>query len=142
MVGTIEKILVWIGMILLCLFFWVAMFKGCVNAGQDKELTASWYSIESLKQEGTYKHSKGVMANGQLFSDYGFTCANNLYPLGAILRVTAIDSGKSVIVKTTDRIGKRFGKTRVDLSITAMEALAGEQGLLQGLIKVKVERIA
>ena len=27
-------------------------------------MQASWYSVQSLKNEGTYKYSKGVMANG------------------------------------------------------------------------------
>ena len=142
MAETIKKMLVWIGCVLFCLFFWVVMIRGCVGAEPERVLTASWYSIESLKQEGTLKYSKGRMANGQAFSDNELTCANGLYPMGSVLRVTDVTSGKSVIVRTTDRIGKRFSKTRVDLSVTAMEALAGKQGLLQGLVKVRVERIA
>ncbi len=142
MTEMIKKILVWLGCVLFCVFFWVAMIRGCVGAEPEIILTASWYSTQSLKQEGTYEYSKGRMTNGAMFNDRDFTCANRLYPLDTVLRVTAINSGKSVIVRTTDRIGKRFAKTRIDLSISAMEALAGKQGLLQGLIKVRVERIA
>jgi rare lipoprotein A (peptidoglycan hydrolase) len=43
-----------------------------------------------------------------------------------------------VDVKVTDRIGKRFGKTRIDLSISAFRAIAN---LNIGLINVEVERI-
>lgn len=101
-------------------------------------LTASWYSVESLKKEGTYKHSKGVMANGDLFSDTGFTCANRIYALGTMLRVTNIKSGKSVIVRTTDRIGIRFANSRIDLSRLAFSKL---DKLEKGIISVKVEVI-
>ena len=108
-----------------------------VEANQSYTLTASWYSVESLKQEGTYKYSKGVMANGELFTN-GFTCANRLYALGTMLRVTNIKTGKSVIVKTTDRIGKRFANTRIDLSQLAFSKLAK---LEKGIISVNVEVI-
>ena len=104
----------------------------------EEILTASWYSIESLKKEGTYKYSKGVMANGQKFSDNDFVCATRLFPLGCYLLVTNLENKKSVVVKVTDRIGKRFAKTRVDLSKKAFSCLAE---LDRGIIKIKVERI-
>ena len=99
-------------------------------------LDASWYSIESLKREGTYKYSKGVMANGCLFSDSGLTCANRLYPLGTYLKITNTRNGKSVICKTTDRIGKRFAETRIDLSKRAFSEIAD---LKCGVIPITVE---
>jgi rare lipoprotein A len=101
-------------------------------------LHASWYSIQSLKDEGTYKHSKGVMANGKIFNDNALTCATRLYPLGSVLRITALNSGHSVVVRVTDRIGIRFARTRVDLSKGAFREIAN---LKQGIISVKVERI-
>ncbi len=79
------------------------------------------------------------MANGEYFNEYAFTCANRLYHMGSMLRITDIKSGKSVIVRTTDRIGKRFARTRIDLSKGAMEALGGKPALKQGLLQVKVE---
>ena len=99
---------------------------------------ASWYSIASLKKEGTYKYSKGVMANGKIFSDNGYTCATRLYPLGTYLYVTNIKSNKTVKVKVTDRIGKRFAKTRIDLSKLAFSKL---DKLEKGIIQVKVELV-
>jgi rare lipoprotein A (peptidoglycan hydrolase) len=103
--------------------------------GQD--LTASWYSIESLKKEGTYKYSKGIMANGRIFNN-DYTCATNLYPLGAILRVYNPKNGKEVSVEVTDRINKRFTKTRIDLSQKAFSEIAECR---QGIVRVKVEYI-
>lgn len=104
-------------------------------------LDASWYSIESLKREGTYKYSKGVMANGKEFKDEAFTCATRLYPLGTYLKITNQRNGKSVIVKVTDRVGKRFAEKRIDLTPTAFKVLAGSQGLEVGLLPVKVEKL-
>lgn len=109
---------------------------------QGRILTASWYSVESLKKEGTWKHSKGVMANGTYFNEDNFTCATRIFPLGTMLKI--INPAKrgghnSVIVKVTDRIGKRFAKTRIDLSKRAFSQIAD---LKQGLIQVKVERLA
>ena len=52
MVGTIEKILVWIGMILFCTFFWVAMFRGCAGA-EPVELSIISY-IESSNNPMAY----------------------------------------------------------------------------------------
>jgi rare lipoprotein A len=109
-------------------------FKPC----NSKELTASWYSIESLKKEGTWKRTKGVMANGQKFNDSGFTCAAWGYPFGTMLLVTNIQTLKSIRVRVTDRISERFAKTRIDLSRLAFSQLAE---LERGVISVKVEKI-
>jgi hypothetical protein len=101
--------------------------------------TASWYSIESLKKEGTYKNSKGVMANGSIFKEDKFSCASRYYPLGSILQISY--KTKFITCEVTDRIGKRFAETRIDLSRAAFKAIAGEQGLDQGLLEVTVERL-
>lgn len=101
-------------------------------------ILASWYSVKSLKDEGTYQKSKGVCADGSIFSDDRMSCACNLYPLGSILRVTNLSTGFSVDVVNTDHISKRFSKTRIDLSKGAFSKIAD---LEQGLVKVSVERI-
>ncbi len=101
-------------------------------------LKASWYSTASLIREGTYKHSKGVMANGHIFNDNANTCATRLFSLGSILRIQERTSGRCVNVTVTDRIGKRFAKQRIDLS---RKAFARISSLNKGLINVTVERI-
>jgi rare lipoprotein A (peptidoglycan hydrolase) len=101
-------------------------------------LTASWYSIQSLKKEGTYKTSKGVMANGKLFNDNAMVCANRIFPMGSLLRVTNLKNNLSVIVRTTDRIGIRFAKSRIDLSKGAFSRIADCE---QGIVSCRVERI-
>ena len=99
-------------------------------------LLASWYSVQSLKEEGTYSYSKGIMANGRQFSDNGLTAACNSYPLGTKVKVTRTDTKASVVVLVTDRTAKRFTGKRIDLSAGAFAKLAP---LSKGLIKVIVE---
>jgi len=108
------------------------------------EIKASWYSTQSLIEEGTYngtktfKGTKGVMANGQRFNDLDFTCATRLYPLGTMLRITNPKSNKTVIVKVTDRISRRFARTRIDLSKGAFSQIAD---LKQGVVLITVMEI-
>jgi len=59
-----------------------------------------------------------------------------MFPLGSILRISY--KGKSIVVRVNDRIGKRFAKTRIDLSIGAFKKLADVK---LGLITIQVERI-
>jgi rare lipoprotein A (peptidoglycan hydrolase) len=105
---------------------------------QAQELIASFYSISSLKAEGTYKYSKGVMANGQKFRDEGLTCACRCYRLGTYLRIISKEKpSNQITVKVTDRIGRRFAQTRIDLSKRAFEILSGgklDKGLLQVMV--------
>lgn len=130
--STLGFILPWllIGLII-CIFLF-----SC-SLAHAQELTASWYSVASLKKEGTWKTSKGVMANGKNFKDDNFTCACRLYPLGSLLRITTPRGGKSITVRNTDRIGRRFAYTRIDLSKSAFLMLAP---LEKGIIKVEVEK--
>ena len=123
--------LVW-AVFVICL---VVLLCGVASA---ETLKASWYSENSLKKEGTWAFSHGVMANGQPFNENALTVACRLFKLGSRLKVTNLNNGKSVIVKVTDKIGKKFAKTRIDLSKGAFQKIAD---LKQGLIEVKVEEL-
>ena len=111
--------------------------SSCKEPIWAEELKASWYSIDSLKKEGTYKHTKGIMANGSWYDENALTCATRLYPFGSWLYITNLANSKSVIVRVTDRIGKRFAKSRIDLSKRAFYILS-DGHLELGLIKVKI----
>ena len=100
------------------------------------DLKASWYSVASLKQEGTWKISKGVMANGEVFNENNLTCATRLYRIGTYLRIWNVQNNKSVVVKVTDRIGKRFANSRIDLSRAAFQRIAA---LDEGTVPIRVE---
>lgn len=98
-------------------------------------LTASWYSTDSLKKEGTWARTKGVMANGQAFSDNGLTCATNLLPLGTEVVITNLRNKHSIKVVVTDRISKRFTYKRIDLP---KKTFAKIEKIEKGLVLVQI----
>jgi rare lipoprotein A len=118
------------------LCFLIFLFTRFSTDAEAKDLTASYYSIASLKAEGTYAYSGGRMANGKPFRDDAPTCASWDYPLGTIVKVTRKDNGKSVTVQVCDRTARRFKGKRIDLSISAMRAI---DGVKQGLVPCTVE---
>lgn len=74
-------------------------------------------------------------ANGEIFSQEKYTAACNVLPLGTWIRVTNLKNGKSVIVKTNDRLHPRM-KRLVDLSRAAAKKI---NYINSGITKVKVE---
>lgn len=102
-------------------------------------MQASWYSRASLVKEGTWRKGEQMMANGKRFDETALTCAARRFDLGAVLRVTNVETGRSVRVVVTDRIGKRFAQTRVDLARGAFEKIAD---LKKGVVRVRVEVVS
>lgn len=90
--------------------------------------TASYYS-NSFNGKRT--------ANGEIYSHKKMTAACNVLPLGTWIRVTNLRNGKSVVVKTNDRLHTRM-KRVVDLSREAADKL---DYVKSGLTKVRVEVI-
>ena len=115
---------------------------GASLSGVDGHIfLASWYSEASLIKEGTRKNGeRQVMANGKEFDETKFTCASRDYDLRERLKISAVDSGRSVVCEVTDRIGKRFKGKRIDLSKRAFEVLAGGR-LDRGILQVQVKPI-
>lgn len=74
-------------------------------------------------------------ANGEIFSQEKYTAACNVLPLGTWIRVTNLKNGKSVIVKTNDRLHPKM-KRLVDLSRAAAKKI---NYINSGITKVKVE---
>jgi len=90
--------------------------------------TASYYS-NSFNGKKT--------ANGEIYSHKKMTAACNVLPLGTWIKVTNLRNGKSVVVKTNDRLHSKM-KRVVDLSREAAEKLGYVKS---GLTKVRVEVI-
>ena len=88
--------------------------------------TASFYS-NSFNGKKT--------ANGEIYSQKKMTAACNVLPLGTWIKVTNLRNGRSVLVKTNDRLHSRM-KRVVDLSRSAAEKL---NYVKSGLTRVKVE---
>ena len=74
-------------------------------------------------------------ASGEIFSQEKYTAACNVLPLGTWIRVTNLKNGKSVIVKTNDRLHPKM-KRLVDLSRAAAKKI---NYINSGITKVKVE---
>jgi rare lipoprotein A (peptidoglycan hydrolase) len=113
---------------------------------------ATWYSRASCRREGT-GGDRVLMANGKPLDDTALTCAlwrltprgTPRRPDGGMWRVTALDTGRSVLVRWTDNGPGKRSRARgvvVDLSRGAMMALAGEQAIKAGRVRVKLEEVA
>lgn len=89
----------------------------------DAKGTASWY--------GGRFHGRKT-ASGERFNMYALTAAHRTLPFGSIVKVTEVKSGKSVIVRITDR-GPFHGRRIIDLSRGAAQRL--------GIIKAGTARI-
>ncbi|MGN6819033.1 MAG: septal ring lytic transglycosylase RlpA family protein [Sphingomonas sp.] len=74
---------------------------------------ASWYGNE-LTGERT--------ASGATFDPKGFTAAHRTLPLGSYVEVTALDTGRTILVQVNDR-GPRQNGLLIDLSQGAAQAL-------------------
>jgi rare lipoprotein A len=99
---------------------------GAPNVARGK---ASWYGKE-------YRGRK--TASGEVFDPAKLTAAtNSSYRFGTRLRVTATDSGRSVIVRVNDRFGNHRNRL-IDLSEAAFARIAP---LERGVTEVTVEII-
>ena len=107
-----------------------------IIARADVVHTASWYSYQSCRREGT----SGVWtASGEMFNENSLTAAMWKVRFGTRVRVTNLQNGKSVIVRINDRgPAKRLVKKGriIDLSKGAFMAIAS---LKSGIIQVRVE---
>jgi rare lipoprotein A len=73
-------------------------------------------------------------ASGERYDSSSLTAAHRTFPLGAELRVTRLDNGKSVRVRVNDR-GPHVQGRIIDLSSSAATAL----GMRSGVARVKLE---
>jgi rare lipoprotein A len=91
--------------------------------------TASWYGVN-------YNHRNA--ADGSIYDENAMTAAHRTLPMGSIVRVTNLTTGKQVMVRITDR--GPFSPTRViDLSKGAAKAIDLYRA---GIGKVRVEAFA
>ena len=82
------------------------------------------------------RHHGRRTASGARFDMHALTCAHRTAPFGTRLRVTDVDSGRSVVVTVTDRGPFKRGRV-VDLSLAAARRL----GMVsRGVARVRVER--
>ena len=98
------------------------------NPGYDYLGYASWYGHESGNQT----------ANGERFRPAAVTAAHTTLPLPTYIEVTALDTGRTILVRVNDRGPFAGGNRIVDLSKGAAEQL-GIRG--QGVAPVRVRAV-
>lgn len=82
------------------------------------------------------RHQGRRTASGERFDMHELTCAHRTAPFGTRLRVTDLETGRSVVVTVTDRGPFKRGRV-VDVSLAAARRL----GLVErGVARVRVER--
>jgi rare lipoprotein A len=90
---------------------------------------ASWY--------GSHFHGK-LTATGERYDMNGLTAAHRTLPLNAYVRVSDLETGRSVVVRINDR-GPYFGDRIIDLSARA----ARELGLKdRGVARVRIDLLS
>ena len=99
------------------------MVKHPVSPGDIYYLNATFYG-------GDFNGKKA--ADGSVFDENEMTCAARGFPFGTYLLVQSVKTGKSVVVKVTDRPGRNV----IDLSKKAFSLV---DDLSRGKIKVKVK---
>ena len=108
---------------LLCLFTMYS-FKNDIIIGK-----ASYYG------EG---HHGRKTASGEIFNMYKYTAAHKYLKFGTMIKVTSLETDKSVIVRINDR-GPFIKGRDLDLSKSAFFEIAPSR--LSGIMKVKIEII-
>ena len=114
------------------------------SASEEKIGLATYYTTKSCQREGT----SGVFtANGERFNEQDFTCAMRSRKWNSRFKVTNLENGKSIEVRTNDygpnaRCAKRG--VIIDLTPAGWEALGlkpigAKNG--RGEVKVKVEEL-
>ena len=96
--------------------------------GFEQKGIASWYGK---------KFHGNKTSNGEIYNMYAFSAAHKTLPIPCYVRVTRLDTNKSIIVRVNDRGPFHSGRV-IDLSFTAADALGMVE---EGTASVKVEYI-
>jgi rare lipoprotein A len=80
-----------------------------------------------------------MTANGEIFNQNALTCAHKTLPFHTKLRVTLLETGKSVVVRVNDR-GPFVGDRIIDLSVGAARRL-GMIKMGTGEVEAKIVRL-
>ena len=88
-------------------------YTPAADAAYDRVGYATWYGPESGNQT----------ANGERFRPDGITAAHTTLPLPTYVEVTALDTGRRIVVRVNDRGPFAGGSRIIDLSRGAAEQL-------------------
>lgn len=109
---------------------------------EDKveQVTDTIYKTLKDKTIASYYHDKfngRKTANGEIFSNNDLTAAHKTLPFGTLVKVTNLETNKSVVVVINDR-GPFIKGRSIDLSKKAFMLIVNKD---KGLVKVKIEII-
>jgi rare lipoprotein A len=127
----------------LLLLFWVIVLSANLSLAHPSDTAASKPATPVKAKRVLYglasfyanSFNGKETAFGEIFNQNKMTCACNVLPLGTWIRVTNMRNGRTVLVKTNDRLHPRM-KRIVDLSRSAAVKLGY---VSHGLTRVKVE---
>ncbi len=134
--ATKYILLKWMCFLLLATCFIAPVYAQ--QKGSKKETVQNKKTGRILYGQASYYASKfhgRKTASGEIFNHDNLTAACNVLPLGTRVKVTNLKNGKSIIVKTNDRL---HTKTRRIIDLTK----AGAKKLdfvKRGLTRVKIE---
>jgi len=122
------------------IIFLLLLAATSIMGAWGEDMTASWYSVESCKKEGTWKKWGGKTASGEVFNDKLFTCASWHFPINSFIKVTNKNNKKSIIVRVNDRLSRRLARAGrvLDLSKASFSRLAC---LDEGIIPIEIKII-
>lgn len=115
-----------------------------VKIGRPYEVRGTWYypaddpTYDQIGYASWYgRESGGVTANGERFRGARYGAAHKTLPMPSYVEVTALDSGRRIIVRVNDRGPFAPGRI-IDLSEAAAELLGIRR---QGVARVRVRRV-
>ena len=132
-----SNLFIYVIALLFCLV--VHTKAGAQNADTTAKSTPSKIKRVFYGQSSFYanKFQGRKTSSGEVFDQKKFTCACNVLPLGTWIRVTNLRNGRTVIVKTNDRLHPRMRRI-IDLT----KAAATKLGFVSsGVTRVKIEVI-
>lgn len=106
-----------------------------VSSTKEKKTTKSTRTLYGQASYYASKFEGRKTATGEIFKHSKMTAACNILPLGTWIKITNLRNGKSVVVRTNDRLHKKTRRL-VDLTKTAAQKLGFVKA---GLTRVKVE---
>jgi rare lipoprotein A len=136
--SSAQKKIVQLALVLITAIVFIAPLKTFAQQADTATKAKSSKSKRVLYGQASFYANKfegRKTANGEIFSQKKLTCACNVLPLGTWIRVTNLRNGRTVVVKTNDRLHPRM-KRIIDLSKAAAVKL-GYVGA--GLTRVKIE---
>lgn len=110
---------------------------GCAGVSRAPHATPGYREVGMASWYGPKFHGR-TTANGERYNMLDFTAAHKTLPFDTVVRITRLDTGKSVVVRINDR-GPFIRGRIVDLSYAAARELGTNR---EGVVKVRLEVIS